>query len=129
MKFIDIVERLPAHIVHRSSAFSSLSLRHVVAGDLMSDVLVTDFDDVLIVTSLASEQVLRTADMIGARGILLVNDKPPQPGMKALAAQQDLTLLSTPLSMFQACLALGALLAGSLAEASPEAIARAGWAD
>jgi hypothetical protein len=112
MTFIDIIEELPAHIVHRSADFPGLPLRHVVAGDLMSDVLVTDYDDFVLLTSLSSEQTVRTADMVGARGILLVNDKTPQPTMKALAVQHDLTVLSTPLSMFEACIALGRLLAG-----------------
>jgi hypothetical protein len=111
MTFVDIVEQLPAHVVHKASDFPGKPLRHVVASDLMSDVLVADFDDVVIVTSLASEQTVRTADIVGARGVLLVNDKTPQAAMKALAVQQDLTVLSTPLSMFEACVSLGRLLA------------------
>ncbi|QQO09400.1 hypothetical protein [Breznakiella homolactica] len=110
MTFIEVVENLPAHVVNKSTDFSGITLRHVVAGDLMSDVLVTDYEDLLIVTSLATEQTLRTADMIGARGILLVNDKLPQRAMKDLAEEQDITLLSTPLTMFEACISLGFLL-------------------
>ncbi|MFA6508153.1 MAG: hypothetical protein WCT14_18765 [Treponemataceae bacterium] len=110
MNFIDIVEHLPAHIVFKSSDFPGDPLCHVVASDLMSDVLVADFEDVIIVTSLASEQTVRTADIVGARGVLLVNDKTPQAAMKELAVQQDLTVLSTPLTMFEACVALGRLL-------------------
>jgi len=111
MTFVDIVEQLPAHVVHKSADFPGKPLRHVVASDLMSDVLVADFEDVVIVTSLASEQTVRTADIVGARGVLLVNDKTPQAAMKALAVQQDLTVLSTPLTMFEACAPLGRLLA------------------
>ena len=111
MNFVDIVEQLPAHIVHKSSDFPGGPLLHVVASDLMSDVLVADFEDMVIVTSLASEQTVRTADIVGARGVLLVNDKTPQAAMKALAVQQDLTVLSTPLTMFEACVSLGRLLA------------------
>jgi len=76
----------------------------------MSDVLVTDFEDLLIVTSLASEQVVRTADIVGAKGVLLVNDKDPPLVMKQLAEKQDLNLLSTPLSMYEACVGLHAIL-------------------
>jgi len=109
MTFLDIIETLPAHVINRGADFSAL-LRHVVAGDLMSDILVADFEDFLIVTSLASEQTLRTADIVGAKGVLLVNDKTPQAAVKTLAAQQGITVLSTPLSLFEACVALGALL-------------------
>lgn len=110
MTFSEIIENLPAHLVNKSSDFLEISIRNVVASDLMSDVLVTDFEDTLVVTSLASEQTLRTADIVGARGVLLVNDKLPQLAMKNLAEKQDITVMSTPLSMFEACVALGFLL-------------------
>lgn len=110
MTFIEIIEQLPAHLVNSSDDFSDIELRHIVASDLMSDVLVADFEDVLIVTSLTSEQTVRTADIVGARGVLLVNDKIPQPSLKKLAEQQNITVLSTPLSMFEACVALGRIL-------------------
>lgn len=110
MTFIEIIEQLPAHLVNRSDDFPGATIGHIVASDLMSDVLVADFDDVLVVTSLTSEQTVRTADIVGARGVLLVNDKVPQPSMKKLAEQQNITVLSTPLSMFEACVALGRIL-------------------
>jgi len=113
MKLGDIVEHLPAHVVYRCSRFNEIEIEHVVASDLMSDVLVLDYDNILLVTSLASEQTMRTADIIGARGVLLVNDKNPQPAMKKLAEEQDITLLSTPLSMFEACCSLGKLMGGA----------------
>ncbi|MFQ3547111.1 MAG: hypothetical protein SNJ56_02140 [Termitinemataceae bacterium] len=110
MTFLDIIEELHAHLIHKSSDFPGTPIEHVIASDLMSDVLVTDLDNAIILTSLTSEQTVRTADIVGARGILLVNDKNPQPAMKQVAEQQDITVLSTPLSMFQACVALGKLL-------------------
>ena len=119
MTFIDIIEKLPAHLVSKAGDFPGMPLKHVVASDLMSDVLVADYEDFIIVTSLTSEQTVRTADIVGARGVLLVNDKTPQASMKALAEQQDLTVLSTPLTMFEACVALGRLL-GADAGISPE---------
>lgn len=112
MTFVDIIEQLPAHLVCKGSDFPGEPLCHVVASDLMSDVLVVDQDKLLMVTSLSSEQTVRTADIVGARGVLLVNDKIPQPAMKKLAEEEGLTVLSTPLSMFEACVALGRLLAG-----------------
>ncbi len=106
----EIVENLPAHIVHKSSDFLQINIENVVASDLMSDVLVTDFENGFLVTSLASEQVIRTADIVGMRCVLLVNDKLPQSAMKELAEDEDITVLSTPLSMFEACVSLGTML-------------------
>ncbi len=109
MTFSEIIENLPAHIVNKSSDFSDIRIKNIVASDLMSDVLVTDYEDVLMVTSLASEQTIRTGDIVGARGILLVNDKVPLPAMKVFAQEHNMTIMSTPLSMFEACVALGTL--------------------
>ena len=117
MTFSKIVEHLPAHVANKGSDFAEFEIRHVVAGDLMSDVLVAEYDDLLMVSSLNSEQVLRTANMVGARGILLVNDKVPSDSMKTLAEAEDITVLSTPLSLFEACISLGHLLGRSGAAA------------
>jgi L-rhamnose isomerase len=110
MTLSEIVENLPANIVNKASDFFDVSINNIVASDLMSDVLVTDFDDALLVSSLASEQVVRTADIVGMRCILLVNDKIPLAAMKELAQDEDLTILTTPLSTFEACVSLGTIL-------------------
>lgn len=87
-----------------------IPLRHVVASDLMSDVLVASREDFLLVTSLASDQMARTADLVGAIGVVLVNNKPPPASLQDLARDLNLVLLASPLPKFEACLALGLLL-------------------
>ncbi len=109
MTIRNIVENLPAHPVFGPSGYLDLTIENIVAGDLMSDILVSVHTDVLLVTSLATEQAVRSADMIGARAILLVNDKLPHPAMKTLAEDCDLALLATPMPMYEACLTLGYL--------------------
>lgn len=84
----------------------------ITAGDLMSEVLVVDEDNMVIVTSLNTDQVIRTADIVGAAGIILVNGKRPQPAMVELAENTGITLLSAPLNMFDACVRLGELQNG-----------------
>ena len=91
-----------------------IQFHDIVVSDLMSDVLVTEHDDFLLVTSLTSEQVVRTADIVDARAILLSNGKRPQPAMQTLAAQQGLPVLSSPLPTFDIC----RLLAGCKDERS-----------
>lgn len=78
----------------------------VVVSDLMSDVLVTDHDDFILVTSLVSEQVVRTADIVDARAIILANNKRPQPALVALAENQSVPVLTSPFSTFDVCRAL-----------------------
>lgn len=107
MKFRDACEVLQAKVFHPGPDFEERNFHKVVACDLMSDVLVTEAEDFLLVTSLPSEQAARTADMTGACGIVLVNGKYPQPGLLKLAEEMGLTLLSTAKPCFDACVALG----------------------
>ncbi len=92
----------------------AIQFHDIVVSDLMSDVLVTEHDDFLIVTSLTSEQVVRTADIVDARAILLSNGKRPQPAMQKLATDHAIPVLSSPLPTFDIC----RLLAGCKDERS-----------
>jgi hypothetical protein len=106
----DIVENLPAHVVCCPAGYQNMRVTRVIAGDLMSDILVSVNSDALLVTSLATEQTVRSADIVGAPAILLVNDKLPLPSMKNLAEECGITLLATPMPMFESCVTLGWLL-------------------
>jgi hypothetical protein len=86
------------------------AIRYVVASDLMSDVLLVDEEDMLLLTSLASDQVLRTAQIIGAVGVIVVNGKPLPSSMVEVAMQLRMTLATSKLSKYDACIAVhGAL--------------------
>jgi len=102
----DIVETLPAYVACGVKGYQAMKIEKVIAGDLMSDLLVSVETDIFLVTSLATEQTIRSADLIGATAIMLVNDKLPTPGMKKLAIECGITLLSTPLPMYEACISL-----------------------
>jgi hypothetical protein len=110
MRFPDICRALDCTEYNVGKNFPGTEVKNVTAGDLMSEVLVYDLEDLLLVTSLNSEQVLRTADMVDAVGIVLVNGKIPSDAMRKLAEEQNLVLLSSPMSMFNACAILHSLL-------------------
>lgn len=80
-----------------------IEFHDIVVSDLMSDVLVTEHEDFLLVTSLTSEQVVRTADIVDAQAILLTNGKHPQPALVTLARQQEKPVLVSPLPTFDVC--------------------------
>lgn len=88
---------------------ADLEFGGVVVSDLMSDVLVTREESFLLVTSLTSEQVVQTADIVEASAILLSNNKQPQPAMAALARRQNLPVMVSPLSTYDICRALASL--------------------
>lgn len=77
-----------------SSAFSS---------DMMSDVLAFTKHDVILLTGLVNNHVLRTAEMLDIQSILFVRGKVPSDEIIEMANDMDLVLMSTDLPMFTAC--------------------------
>jgi len=106
MTIRDIVETLPAYVAYGVPGYQDMKPGKIVAGDIMSDLLVSVETDIFLATSLVADQTVRSADLIGVTAIMLVNDKLPTPGMKKLAIECGITLLSTPLPMYEACISL-----------------------
>lgn len=82
----------------------------VVASDLMSDVLLFDNDDMLLLTSLASEQSIRTANIVGAMGVVVHNGKPLPEAMCKVAETLGIPLVSCKLAKYESCVRLHAAL-------------------
>ncbi len=110
MLITEIASALKCTLFHGGSGYEQCSITRVCASDLMSDVLAVEDDHLLLITSLASDQALRTADIVGAKAVLIVNKKPVHQKMIALAKEFDIPLLGTPLPKFEACVQLGKLL-------------------
>jgi hypothetical protein len=85
-------------------------VRTVVACDLMSDVLVVDDDDILLLTSLASDQAVRTAQVVGAVAVVVVNGKPLPSSMADVARSLHVTLATSTMTKYEACVAVHAAL-------------------
>ena len=79
------------------------SVEYCFASDLMSDVLLVDADDMLLVTSLASDQALRTAQIVGAMGVVVANGKPLPSTMVDVARSLGIPLATSPLSKYDCC--------------------------
>lgn len=106
-------ELLPAlHAELLFEADLSRPVHTVVACDLMSDVLVIDDEDILLLTSLASDQALRTAQVVGAAAVVVVNGKPLPSSMVDVARTLHVTLATTTLRKYDACVAVHAALRG-----------------
>ena len=63
-------------------------------------------DDILLITSLASDQAIRTAHIVGAMGVVVHNAKPLSETMLKVAADLGVPLVSSPLSKYDACVRL-----------------------
>jgi hypothetical protein len=110
MKLYKLFDAAQSRILWSNPASDESDVRHVVASDLMSDVLTVDHDAPLLLTSLVSDQALRTANVVGAAAVLIANGKTPPPDMVKLAQQLGIPLARTELSKFDASVALGKAL-------------------
>ncbi len=109
MTVLDLAEWLKAEVLVVGEG-SHRAIRRVVASDLMSDVLLVDDEDMLLLTSLASDQVLRTAQIVGAVGVIVVNGKALPSSMVAVANDLRLTLATCSLPKYEACVAVARAL-------------------
>jgi hypothetical protein len=105
MTILDIAEVLKAEVLVKGDG-TDKPVQHVVSSDLMSDVLVVDDEDILLLTSLASDQVLRTAQIDGAIGVVVVNGKPLPSSMVNVANDLHITLMTTKLTKYDSCVAV-----------------------
>jgi predicted transcriptional regulator len=71
--------------------------------DLMSDVLTLEEHDILLITGLANPQTIRTAEMADISLIIIVRGKEVTEEMIELAIENEITVLSSPFSMFKVC--------------------------
>ncbi len=83
-------------------AESPYTIKYGFACDLMSDVLIIDTDEVLLVTGLCNIQTIRTAEMSDLKCVLFVRGKKATPEMIELAESNSIVLLESPYSMFRA---------------------------
>ena len=75
----------------------------VYSCDLMSDVLHSIAPGAMLLTGLTNIQVVRTAEMAEVFAICFVRNKRPDETTVAAAAENDLPILTTNLSMYEAC--------------------------
>jgi predicted transcriptional regulator len=83
----------------------------------MSEVLAFSGHGPLLVTGLTNLQSAHTAEVIDAQAILYVNGKRPDAQVMELARARGLPLLSTALTMYEAC---GRLHGGGLPVSTKE---------
>ena len=105
MNVEDIVKTLDGKLV--AGGDNGRTVGAVVANDLMSDVLLNDADDIL----LASDQAIRTANIVGAMCVVVHNAKPLPQTMCQVADTLGIPLVSSPLSKYESCVRVHDFLA------------------
>ncbi len=110
MELQRIAYALDADLVCGPAAWERINIETVFASDLMSDVLMSDREEMLMITSLSTEQSVRSAGIVGAEAIVIANNKTVTEGMIELAKDQDIALLRTRYPKYESCVRLGRIL-------------------
>jgi hypothetical protein len=110
MNLIQIADALEATLAHAPQGWEQINIETVFASDLMSDVLMSDRDDMLLITSLSTEQSIRSAGIVGSEAVIIANNKTVTEGMVELAREQDIALFCTRFPKYESCVRLGRLM-------------------
>ena len=102
MKVSKIAEILDATVA-TGEEFMDLDIHSACASDMMSDVLAYYKDQGALLTGLVNPQVVRTAEMVDIRCLILVRGKQPDEALIRLAADRGIAILLTDKSMYIAC--------------------------
>ncbi|VGO23087.1 hypothetical protein [Pontiella sulfatireligans] len=105
-----IADMLEAELVHGPAGWEQINIETVFASDLMSDVLMSERDEMLLITSLSTEQSIRSAGIVGSEAVIIANKKTVTEGMIELAKDQDVALLCTKFPKYESCIRIGRLM-------------------
>ncbi|MCK9275238.1 MAG: DRTGG domain-containing protein [Syntrophales bacterium] len=100
MNLRDIVKILDAKVLVGEDRLDTV-VKTAFSADLMSDVLAFAKPGSLIITGLTIHQVVRTASILDAVGLLIVRGKIPGRETLELARELDIPVLSTRYILFE----------------------------
>ena len=110
MKLEEVARKLDGEMLNKAGTFEQAVVGGVVVSDLMSDVLVVDHEHQFLVTSLATDQAVRTAHLIDASALIICNGKVVSESMQRIAKQTGVTLMSSPEAKFEVSVKIGKIL-------------------
>ena len=100
MKLSEIIEVLSATVYTHAPDYN-MTFERCRASDLLSDVLMNNkAENSVLLTGLVNPQVIRTAEMMDIKAVILVRDKRPSQEMIDMAVTNDIVLLGTPHKLF-----------------------------
>ena len=102
MKIREIKEILGATLVSGEDLLDD-EVFSACASDMMSDVLAFVKDQGLLLTGLVNPQIVRTAEMMDMRCIVLVRGKKSTPEVAKLAEASSIALMESGIRMYDAC--------------------------
>lgn len=110
MDLIRIADVLDVEVVQCPKGWEQINVGSVFASDLMSDVLMSDRDEMMLISSLSTEQSIRSAGIVGAVAVVVANNKTVTDGMVALAKEQGIALFRTKFPKYESCVRVGRIM-------------------
>ncbi len=102
VSFAEIVGKLSLTTINQANELENSFVLNIISSDLMSDVLMVGHDVDLLITSLSTDQVIRTANIMDMAGVIIVNDKEITESMKELAKELNINLFSSYFTKYEA---------------------------
>ena len=102
MKISDIIQILDAQLLTPGADLEK-EVHTACGSDMMSDVLVCNDADRLLITGLCTVHTVLTAQILDLRAVVFVRSKRPTPEMIEVAQQNGIAILCTDMSMYNAC--------------------------
>ncbi|MBI4595772.1 MAG: hypothetical protein HY730_05260 [Candidatus Tectomicrobia bacterium] len=103
MNLQEIKEILEATVIVGQEPFISLEIKGACGAELMSDVLAFVKGEAVLLTGLTNTQVIRTAEIADIKAVVFVRAKKPDSETVLLAQKMDIPLLSTSMTLYEAC--------------------------
>jgi predicted transcriptional regulator len=102
MKIQQVLNILNGELICGKSELLEDEIDYGYSCDLMSDVLAYVQNNVLLLTGLVHPQVIRTAEMLDIKAILIVRGKKPSEDIIDMANERDIVIIRTTHSLFTA---------------------------
>lgn len=99
----EVCRVLEAEVLTGGETLDATQVTVGAGADLMSDVLAFINPEAVLLTGLANVQSIRTAVIADVKALVYVRGKQPNADGVALAEENGLPLLCTPLTMYEAC--------------------------
>ncbi len=112
MKLSKIIELLDAAEISSVSDYNP-DVNTVCAADFLSDILATKKRNFIILTGYTNQQVIRTADIVGAVAVVFVRGKYPPGETIGLAKAHRIPLYVSQHPMFESCIKLSEVMENS----------------
>lgn len=103
MKLSQVREILNAQVYTDTENYEDIEVFSACGSDLMSHVLAYVKDQGLLLTGLNNPQIVRTAEMMDMRCIVMVRGKEPDQSVVDLANQKKMVIMMTERTMFVSC--------------------------